>query len=269
MSIEKALKAKNSGVFIENLQAAFLKKSPAEILDAIQKAPALKWAPEMEIKKFGLISWCDQNNLSELKSKILQCIDADEFRSAMLGCLFFFGIGESKSAIELSERIFEKAESSADYEFNAGSALSVLINCSIEWEGAPNGKYYVAVDKDYLSSTISSIADDFRQSDILYNESRIIEFATGLARAGRHEAVKALLNEYLNKISDYSDIESLIYNCTRTIDGMAPENRSIETTDCEFVHVDFVELCLKKAKENSKKSDKESLSELSEYVKEY
>ena len=126
-------------------------------------------------------------------------------------------MGEKKTAIDLSEKVFEKAESSSDYEFNASSALSVLINCSIEWEGAPNGKYYVTVDKDYLSSTVHSIADDFRQSDILYNESRIIELATGLARAGENEKSKELLDEYLNTISDYSDIESLIYNFTKTI----------------------------------------------------
>ena len=269
MSIEKALKAKNSGVFIENLQAAFLKKGPAEILDAIQKAPPLKWAPEIEIKKLGLMSWCDNKNISELKSKIIQCINADEFRSSMIGCLFLFGSGENKAAIEISEKVFEKAESSSDYEFYASSALSELINCSIEWEGAPNGRYYIAVDKNYLSSTVSSVTDDFRQLNILHNESRVIELATGFSRAGQHETSKALLNEYLNTISEYSDIESLIYNFTSTIEGMAAENRSIEATDCNFVNVDFVAICFAKAKENSKKSNQESLNELLEYVKGY
>ena len=81
MSIEKALKAKNSGLFIENLQAAFLKRSPEEILDAIQKAPSLKWAAEMEIKKLGLMTWCDEKYVAELISKIHQCIEAEEYRS--------------------------------------------------------------------------------------------------------------------------------------------------------------------------------------------
>jgi hypothetical protein len=269
MSIEKALKAKNSGVFVENIQAAYLKRSTGEILDAIQNAPFLKWAHEMEIIKFGLMSWCEDNYASELKSKIVQSIDADEFRPAMIGCLFLFGMNENKTAIELSETIFEKAESSSDYEFYASAALSVLISCSIEWKGAPNGKYYIAVDKGYLSSTVTSVTDDFRQSDTLYNESRIVELSMGFSRAGQQERSKELLNEYLTSLSEYSDIESLIYSLTKTIEGMPANSRSVEVTPCDFVNTDFVEICLSKAKEISEKSDEESLNELSQYVKDY
>jgi hypothetical protein len=246
-----------------------LKKDTEEILGALQKPPALKWALEMEIIKLGLMSWCDKDNSKELKSKILQCIDAEEFRSAMMGCMYLFGVGENEMAIQLSERIFEVAESSSDYEFNASSALSVLIDCSVQWEGAPNGKYYVSVEKNYLASTILSIADDFRQSDDLYNESRIVEMATGLSRAGRQDEAKKLLNEYLDKISEYSEIESFIYNFTRSVYGIPNGTRSIEEISCDFVGVDFIKHCFAKAKEVSKKSDKDSLGELLEYVAEY
>ena len=143
MSIEKALKAKNSGLFIENLQAAFLKRSPEEILDAIQKAPSLKWAAEMEIKKLGLMTWCDEKYVAELISKIHQCIEAEEYRSAGIGCLYLFGIGQSEAAIELSEKAFESIESASDYEFNATSLLSILISSTVEWEGSPSGKFYI------------------------------------------------------------------------------------------------------------------------------
>lgn len=180
-----------------------------------------------------------------------------------------FGLGDTGAATELSEKIFEKAESSSDYEFNASSALSILMDCSIEWEGAPNGRFYIAVDKNYLASTVTSVADDFRQSNILYEESRVVEFAKGLAKAGQQENLKALINEYLDKISEYSEIESLIYNFTIVIEGMPIEYRSIEVTECDFVDVDVVEFCFAKANEKAKKSDKESLGELLEYVKDY
>ena len=269
MSIDKALKAKNSGVFIENIQMAFLNKNSADILDAIQKAPQLKWSPETEIKKLGLISWCDPLSISELKSKILHCVEADEFRSAMIGCLFLFGVGLAKDGIDLSEKIFEKSESSSDYEFNASSALSILVDGFIEWEGAPNGKFYISIDKDYLLSTITSIADDFRQSGVLYEESRVIEFAKALAKAGDYQRLKSLIIEYLDTISEYSEIESLIYNFTRTIEGMPVENRSLEVVECEFLDLDLLNICLEKAKVKAKKSDKNSLNELLDYVSQY
>jgi hypothetical protein len=139
----------------------------------------------------------------------------------------------------------------------------------LEWKGAPSGKCFIAVDKEYLISTITSIVDDLRASERLFQEGYVVEFASGLAKAGGNEKSHQLLTEYLENISDFSDIESFMYCLTKTIPGLPPVSQSLEVAEVDFVNASFLRDCLEKAKKSAKESDADSLDELIKYVGEF
>ena len=174
-----------------------------------------------------------------------------------------------KRAIELMEQLFERIESSSDYGYHATSVLSIIAGSSIEWQGAPNQKYYVKTDSGYLDSTISSVVEDLRGLGFVYNESHVIDFSAGYARAGLPLKSIALLNEYLIKISTYSDAESFTYNFTKTVDGITRETRSLECPQVDFATYEFMLKAYDKAKSLASKDDKEALVDLGGFVADF
>jgi len=265
----KTIKAKKSGVFVEQIQLAFLKCNTNEVLAAFGKAPDLKDAPEVQINKLGIMTWCDLNRITHLDSKIQWCIDNEEYRSAAIGCEYILGANAEKRAIELMEQLFERIESEPDYEYHATSVLPIIADSSIEWEGAPNRKYYVKTSGGYLDSTISSIVEDLRVLGFVYRESLAINFSAGYARAGLPLKSIALLNEFLIEIVTYSDVESFIYSLTKTVDGITRETRSLECPQVDFVSYEFMLMAYDRAKSLASKDDKEALVKLNGFVADF
>ena len=157
MTLQKALRAKNSGVFMDSIQVEVLRNGfTAEVKSALSSPPRMKWGPYTEMQKLGCLAWSDGALTSELGEHAKRCIETEELNTALIGALFMFGVGATEAAIECSERAFESAEASGDYEFHAGLLVSTLVKGGCDWSGAPDGVYHVRVDKTYRSEEHTS-----------------------------------------------------------------------------------------------------------------
>jgi hypothetical protein len=269
MSIQKAIKSKNSGDFIEHIQAEVLRNGFSEdVTKALLFPPKMSWGAFTEMQRQGLLAWNVGGVTDELIEHLKACTDDEEFRSAIIGALFMFGVGAKEYAIEHSEFIFGLAEKSNDYEFFASTLISELVRGGVDWHGSEEGIYYVNVDKSYLSSTIQSVSEDFRSSGWLFKESYILDFSTGLAKSDQLDKSLDLLIEFAKTLEDFSSCESLIYSLTTTISGFAASDRSLKVDQIAFANKEICSLIFSRASSLSKKSDKSELEELEAYISE-
>lgn len=267
MSIVKAMKAKNSGDFIELLQQAYINEAPEKVLAALLKPPAMKWGADTRIAKEGMISWCKGSVSDGLIMEIKKAPENSDFRAAIIGCLYLFGLGESTKAIAASESIFEVVENSSEYPFHATTMLSELIGGSIEWSGAEGGKYYVGIEINYLKSTVISVVDDLRAMDKLYEEATIIDCSKGLARAGDIAGANKLLMTYADQIVEFDQIFSLASQLSSFVSGIIAEKRSTTAPSIPFVSQDTFAACSKVAKALAGSERKEDLDQIVDYIK--
>lgn len=267
MSIQKALKSKNSGDFIEHIQAEILRNSFSEdVTKALLFPPKLSWGAFTEMQRQGILAWSVGGITDELIDHLKACIDEEEFRTAIIGTLFMFGVGAKEYAIEHSEMVFELAEKGNDYEFFASTLIAELVRGGVDLHGSPDGIYYVDIDKSYLSSTIQSVCEDFRSSECLFKQSYVLDFALGLAKSNELSKSHDLLIEFSKTLEDFSDCESLIYSLTSTVAGFAEKDRILTVDQTAFANKELCSIVFEKANSLAKKSDKNSLKELEEYI---
>jgi hypothetical protein len=264
MSVAKARKAKNSGDLIEALQSVFASNPmDAALKDLLDNPPNLKWGIATTIDREGLKSWVKGQTADDLVDLIKSAAEQDEFRSGVIGCLYLFGLGDNKRAIELSEMLFERAEAGDDYIFNATNMIAELAASSLSWAGTENNKYYVSIDRDYLYSTCRSVLEDFRVSDRLFETSTIVTLASGLAKAGAADAANDLLSEHISRLTDFSDFTDFGYSLTPTIDGMPDDFRGLAVSQVPWVSRDTFE---KTRQESLKTRDSENGDELDSLI---
>lgn len=269
MSIQKALKSKNSGDFIEYVQAEVIRNGFSEdVTKTLLFPPKMNWGAFTEMQRQGMLAWSVGGVTDELIDHLKACIDEEEFRNAIIGTLFMFGVGAKEYAVEHSELVFSLAEKSSDYEFFASTLVSELVKGGVDWHGAPDGVYHVNVEKAYLSSTIQSVSDDFRSSGWLFKESYILDFATGLAKSNELSKSHELLIEFSKTLEDFSSCESLIYSITPTLPGLAEQDRSLTVNPTAFANKDVCLTLFEKASSLAKKSNKSELKEIEEYISE-
>jgi len=268
MKIDKLNKAKNSGVYIEFAKEAFDENDLGQLGAALKNPPKIKWSSDTEIERLGLMTWIDKASSPNLVAKIQTLAESEEYRAAAVGVLYLFGADLKDQAIESSEKIFELCESNSNYSHHSINVVSQLIAACVSWPHVESKNMWVAVDKDYLLSTIDSVLEDLRaaSSKQLDNSSTIIELAQGYARCGMLARGLQLILVYAQRLTEYCDLQDMIYSLLGEASSIPTVSRSSELSNVQFISREFATTLFEIAKSKATSENEEDLVGLKEYV---